>query len=405
MPPRSGSGAGRGAGGEIRRRPGRGSAARSGQILGHSSRGSPARPPVSTIPQSEPALPPRSTRSWDGSSPTRSPAITRASPTASATAILHRWRRDTTANTPVPPCPAGPAHPAGRAGSLPAPHPDCERSARHCLALLTRMLFSAPVDADRLDTESFCARRDARTVPRGNWQPLARIKAQLDRFMADEAAKAAPTSVNAERAKVLATARAKAELEPGLFSLTVPTGGRQDARIPHLRARSCGEVRPRARDLRHPLHQHHRARLNPAGRPLPAPHDQGTFGGSRKPRAGRERMSRIPAGGLHARSTGRSAWQAHRKRSCSATPARGDCPYSRPDGDRPGHPERGKRDAAPIVRDYITDVQREYVVQDEKDGLSKSPRADACPPAWQGEKSGPRLKPRATTRDASARSR
>jgi CRISPR-associated endonuclease/helicase Cas3 len=110
----------------------------------------------------------------------------------------------------------------------PAPHPDPEvrRNRRgHCLSLLTRMLFSALVDADRLDTEGFCAKRDGEPVLRGNWQPLNALKEQLDRFMGETSANAKPTPVNWERAKILAAARAKAGLEPGLFSLTVPTGG------------------------------------------------------------------------------------------------------------------------------------------------------------------------------------
>jgi CRISPR-associated endonuclease/helicase Cas3 len=95
------------------------------------------------------------------------------------------------------------------------------------------MLFSALVDADRLDTEVFYAKAEGkRAAPRGGWEPLARLKGRLDLHMAKLAAQAeqravndSHRAVNAERAKVLAAARAKAELPPGLFSLTVPTGG------------------------------------------------------------------------------------------------------------------------------------------------------------------------------------
>jgi CRISPR-associated endonuclease/helicase Cas3 len=109
------------------------------------------------------------------------------------------------------------------------PNPDtkvaCDRRG-HCLSLLTRMLFSALVDADRLDTEAhFAKTEDKGDLLRGGWQPLARLRAQLDQFMAGKVAEAKPTAVNSERAKILAAARTKAGLEPGLFSLTVPTGG------------------------------------------------------------------------------------------------------------------------------------------------------------------------------------
>jgi CRISPR-associated endonuclease/helicase Cas3 len=94
------------------------------------------------------------------------------------------------------------------------------------------MLFSALVDADRLDTEAFYARLEGKgAVLRGGWQTLARLKVQLDQHMsgmvakADRLADAGQRAVNTERMRILAAARAMASKEPGLFSLTVPTGG------------------------------------------------------------------------------------------------------------------------------------------------------------------------------------
>jgi CRISPR-associated endonuclease/helicase Cas3 len=117
-----------------------------------------------------------------------------------------------------------------------APYPDEEIAKLrqgHCASLLTRMLFSTLVDADRLDTEAFYANIEGTGEPaRGGWQPLARLKQQLDRHMAqmaadkaEQAANAGQRAVHAERARVLVAARAKAQEQPGLFSLTVPTGG------------------------------------------------------------------------------------------------------------------------------------------------------------------------------------
>lgn len=115
------------------------------------------------------------------------------------------------------------------------PHSDKECRERRngfLLSVLTRMLFSALVDADRLDTEAFYVRAEGRKAPpRGEWQALDVLKSRLDQFMADKvlAARAADSQgqlrVNVERANVLAAARTKAALSPGVFSLTVPTGG------------------------------------------------------------------------------------------------------------------------------------------------------------------------------------
>lgn len=90
------------------------------------------------------------------------------------------------------------------------------------LAVLCRMLFSCLVDADYLATESFMSpdRRAARTARKAPalGDLLVRLDAHLVGFQAD-------TLVNKARAEVLAQCRQKAQLPPGLFSLTVPTGG------------------------------------------------------------------------------------------------------------------------------------------------------------------------------------
>jgi CRISPR-associated endonuclease/helicase Cas3 len=102
-----------------------------------------------------------------------------------------------------------------------------------CLSTLTRMIFSALVDADRLDTEDFYNEAEGRQPSqRGHWRPLPELKRALDQFMDKKAADAAQltesqgqSSVNIERAKILAAARQRAMDAQGLFSLTVPTGG------------------------------------------------------------------------------------------------------------------------------------------------------------------------------------
>jgi CRISPR-associated endonuclease/helicase Cas3 len=95
-----------------------------------------------------------------------------------------------------------------------------EADERKCrLELWTRFLFSALVDADRLATEAFYepSKRDGLI-----YDDLAalrmRVDAHLDGFVPT-------TPVNMLRAQVLESCRRAAEHPPGLFSLTVPTGG------------------------------------------------------------------------------------------------------------------------------------------------------------------------------------
>lgn len=90
-------------------------------------------------------------------------------------------------------------------------------------ALWVRMLFSSLVDADFLDTEAYF---DAcKPNHRSGFPPLAQMQVAFDRHMQAKAALATPTLVNTLRADILSQCRAKAALEPGFFSLTVPTGG------------------------------------------------------------------------------------------------------------------------------------------------------------------------------------
>jgi CRISPR-associated endonuclease/helicase Cas3 len=100
------------------------------------------------------------------------------------------------------------------------------------LAFRTRMLFSALVDADRLATEEFYRRAAGQSAAaRGMWRPLHDLKARLDDFMSQKSNAAAAIAsagqrlVQTERAKVLGAARRASQRDPGLFSLTVPTGG------------------------------------------------------------------------------------------------------------------------------------------------------------------------------------
>lgn len=90
-------------------------------------------------------------------------------------------------------------------------------------ALWVRMLFSTLVDADFLDTERYM---DPDKFKRRNaWPELTALAPLFDAHMVKLAANADPTPVNTLRADILRQCRKAAALEPGLFSLTVPTGG------------------------------------------------------------------------------------------------------------------------------------------------------------------------------------
>ena len=111
------------------------------------------------------------------------------------------------------------------AGELPAsaslaPTPDFNANVHKGFsqAFLTRMLFSCLVDADFLATEEFYTDKK-REKP----ADLVTLQARLADYLAGK--RRDDTELNRLRSRVLDHAVAKAGLQPGLFTLTVPTGG------------------------------------------------------------------------------------------------------------------------------------------------------------------------------------
>jgi len=86
-----------------------------------------------------------------------------------------------------------------------------------------RMLYSCLVDADFLDTEAFMDERTAKE--RTPMPSLEDLKPRFDAYMAEKTRLAPPTPVNRIRPDILSACRERARAAPGLFSLTVPTGG------------------------------------------------------------------------------------------------------------------------------------------------------------------------------------
>jgi CRISPR-associated endonuclease/helicase Cas3 len=111
--------------------------------------------------------------------------------------------------------------PAPPAGLIPsAPGKSAHERARRRIDFWTRFLFSALVDADRLATEAFYEPGKRESIHGFDALPTLREKLDrhLDRFDVD-------TEANHIRAQVLAACRTAADREPGIFSLTFPTGG------------------------------------------------------------------------------------------------------------------------------------------------------------------------------------
>ena len=89
-----------------------------------------------------------------------------------------------------------------------------------------RLLYSALVDADFLDTEKFhnISEGNRRVQNRSIGDQLAQLKDKFDKYMTKKQEESDDTPVNRIRAQVLRACREKAVTPPGVFSLTAPTG-------------------------------------------------------------------------------------------------------------------------------------------------------------------------------------
>lgn len=90
-------------------------------------------------------------------------------------------------------------------------------------AFFVRMVFSCLVDADSLATEAFVAAARGEPVPARGFTLRPEHRARLAAFMAPLRARGG--ALDGLRTEILDYALAKAALPPGLFTLTVPTGG------------------------------------------------------------------------------------------------------------------------------------------------------------------------------------
>jgi CRISPR-associated endonuclease/helicase Cas3 len=92
------------------------------------------------------------------------------------------------------------------------------------LSLFTRMLFACLVDADFLATEQIMSPERAAERPAAR-TAIAQLCARLDGYIAELVAGRSASVIDERRGEILQACLSAATCSPGLFSLTVPTGG------------------------------------------------------------------------------------------------------------------------------------------------------------------------------------
>jgi CRISPR-associated endonuclease/helicase Cas3/CRISPR-associated endonuclease Cas3-HD len=91
------------------------------------------------------------------------------------------------------------------------------------ISFFTRMLYSCLVDADSLDTENFV--KPEKSSVRGQYDSFEELCEKFVKYMQDINSCAEDTPINRERRKVFDQCIEAGSLSPGIFTLTVPTGG------------------------------------------------------------------------------------------------------------------------------------------------------------------------------------
>lgn len=95
-----------------------------------------------------------------------------------------------------------------------------QRSAAFSFSFLIRMVFSALVDADWIDTERFA---NIQSRPRGGFASMRELKSEFDRYIQKYANP--ERDIHRKRTETLHDCLAHGADAPGFFTLTVPTGG------------------------------------------------------------------------------------------------------------------------------------------------------------------------------------
>lgn len=98
-----------------------------------------------------------------------------------------------------------------------------KETAGFTLSFFVRMIYGCLTDADFLDTEAFCS--PEKSMLRSPWPGIPEMTETLRQHMDTLLQKSEPTPINTARQEILNYCREASEQQPGLFSLTVPTGG------------------------------------------------------------------------------------------------------------------------------------------------------------------------------------
>lgn len=91
------------------------------------------------------------------------------------------------------------------------------------VSFFTRMLYSCLVDADSIDTEKFCA--PEKFLTRGKYESFGILSEKFNAHMQKIHSDAKDSQINRERQEIFDQCVRAGSLPPGIFSLTVPTGG------------------------------------------------------------------------------------------------------------------------------------------------------------------------------------
>ena len=163
-------------------------------------------------------------------------------------------------------------------------------------AFLVRMLFSCLVDADFINTERFM--RPALPA-RGRTIGLGHLRSRLHASLTCLQASAPATPLNALRSEILAHMVAKADLPPGLFTLTVPTGGGKTLASLAFALEHAVQQGLRRVICRDPVHVDHRADRGSLSVTRSAYHDDvlehhASFDWERRGKRRRRRRARWP---------------------------------------------------------------------------------------------------------------
>ncbi|MGC9471809.1 MAG: CRISPR-associated helicase Cas3' [Bacteroidales bacterium] len=100
-----------------------------------------------------------------------------------------------------------------------------EKIIKFYAGLMTRILFSCLIDADRLDTANFVHTRQASMRQGGRYIDWNVLINRLENHLKKLEAKSEKNKINNLRKKISNTCKERAEDSRGVFTLTVPTGG------------------------------------------------------------------------------------------------------------------------------------------------------------------------------------